>query len=121
MSNKLAEELKSVRKVKGVSLREVEKATEISNAYLSQLERGEATNPSPNILYKLAEYYEIPYSSLMEAAGYLKKSKVEKGEKTIKPSTMQAALMSAGLTDEEENLVAHYIGYLRSQRQRSSR
>ena len=51
----LAEELQRVRKVKNASLREVERATGISNAYLSQLEGGDATNPSPHILQKLAE------------------------------------------------------------------
>lgn len=45
----LASYLASVRQVKGLTLREVEEATgkEISNAYLSQLERGKITKPSP--------------------------------------------------------------------------
>ena len=44
----LAEQLRRIREVKNVSLREVEKATGISNAYLSQIESGNATNPSPH-------------------------------------------------------------------------
>ena len=67
----LAEQLRRIRMVKKVSLREVEKATRISNAYLSQLESGNATNPSPHILHKLAEFYGVPYTSLMKTAGYL--------------------------------------------------
>ena len=43
MANKLADKLAQIRKLKGVSLRQVEAATDISNAYLSQLENGSAT------------------------------------------------------------------------------
>lgn len=119
MNMSLAEELRRIRGVKSVSLREVERATGISNAYLSQLEHGEATNPSPNILYKLAEFYKVPYESLMEAAGYLKKSAGKGSER--RPSGIQAALMSADLSDEESKLVAQYIEFLRSQKKRRQR
>ena len=56
MSNKLADELKRIRGIRHVSLRKVEKETGVSNAYLSQLERGEAKNPSPSKLHLLAEF-----------------------------------------------------------------
>jgi transcriptional regulator with XRE-family HTH domain len=115
MEGKLAEELRRIRGIRNVSLREVEKATGISNAYLSQLERGDATKPSPNILYKLAQFYCVPYESLMEAAGYMKKTGVGSG-KPKKPSAVQAALMSADLTEDETRLVAEYVKFLRSQR-----
>lgn len=117
MANKLAEELKRIREIKDVSLREVEKDTGISNAYLSQLERGEAKNPSPDILYKIAEYYSVSYVSLMEAAGYLDKSK-DKQDKSIKPIAIHAALMSQELTTEENKLVVEYIKFLRSRREK---
>ena len=67
----LAEELARLRRIKKASLREVEKATGMSNAYLSQLEKGDAKNPSPSFLYKLAEFFEVPYESLLASAGYL--------------------------------------------------
>jgi transcriptional regulator with XRE-family HTH domain len=47
--SRLAEELKTIRIMRKLSLRVVEKKTGISNAYLSQLERGEAENPAPDI------------------------------------------------------------------------
>lgn len=117
MINKLAEELRRIRGIHGVSLRDVEKATGISNAYLSQLERGEATNPSPNKLYKLAQYYKVPYESLMDAAGYMKKTTTGRGQ-AKKVGAIHAALMSADLSDEESKLVAQYVEFLRSQRQK---
>lgn len=113
MVNKLAEELKKLREYKGVSLREIERDTKISNAYLSQLERGEAKKPSPDILKRLANYYKVEYESLMKAAGYLK---ARSKQDTIKPIAIQAALMSKELSDEENKLVVEYIKFLRSQR-----
>src|SRR2546429_5779761 len=65
--------LKSVRLGSKMTLREVEEATgkEVSNAYLSQLEHGRITRPSPNILHSLATVYGVPYETLMEKAGYI--------------------------------------------------
>jgi transcriptional regulator with XRE-family HTH domain len=117
MSGKLAEELRKIRGIRDVSLREVERATKISNAYLSQLERGEARSPAPNKLYKLAQFYKVPYESLMKSAGYMKKTKAGTG-KLKKPSALQAALMSADLSGEEEKQVAQYIEFLRSQKKK---
>jgi HTH-type transcriptional regulator, competence development regulator len=118
MTTSLAEELRRIRGIRSASLRQVEKATGISNAYLSQLEHGDATNPSPNILYKLAEFYNVPYESLMTAAGYLKTSERASGKR---PSGIQAALMTADLTDEESKVVAEYIEFVRSQRKRRTK
>jgi len=114
-TDKLAKELRTIREVKKSSLREVEKATGISNAYLSQLERGGARNPSPSILYRLAEYYNVPYESLMESAGHLRKSHNKGAKNTKRPSAVQAALMSEDLSEEESILVAKFIEFLRSQ------
>lgn len=113
MSSKLGEELRRIRGIRNVSLRKVEQATGISNAYLSQLERGDAKSPSPSKLHSLATYYDVPYETLMDAAGYLTEKK--ENEKLSIRAT-QAALMSADLNEEEQNMVANYIKFLRSQR-----
>ncbi len=115
MTQKLAEALRQVRGVKGLSLREVEKATGISNPYLSQLENGKAENPSPHVLFKLAAFYEVPYEALMEAAGYLARPPAVAGEPK-RPGAIQAALLSAELTADEQGKVAEFIQFLRSQR-----
>jgi transcriptional regulator with XRE-family HTH domain len=118
MPNELAEELRRVRGIRNVSLRDVEKATDISNAYLSQLERGTAKNPSPHILYKLSSYYKIPYESLMEVAGYMQNKSTTSKKR---PSAIQAALMSADLDDEETARVADFIEFIRTQRRKGSK
>lgn len=46
-----------MRKEKGLTLRDVEKSTGISNAYLSQLETGKIKSPGYNIVKALYELY----------------------------------------------------------------
>lgn len=48
---------KQLRKEKGLTLREVEKLTGISNAYLSQLENGKIKKPSYDTIQKLNTVY----------------------------------------------------------------
>lgn len=111
----LPEFLKSIRLVKGASLRAVEEATGISNAYLSQLERGDAQKPSPDKLHALAEFYNVPYTDLMRRAGYLQTSNMSQEGTDTHPQTsaVQAALMTASLSEEEEAAVVKYIEFLR--------
>jgi transcriptional regulator with XRE-family HTH domain len=116
MAESLATILRQIRGVSGASLREVERKTGVSNAYLSQLEGGTATRPSPEVLHKLATFYGVPYESLMEAAGYLEPAREQRQRKRL--GTLQAALMSAKLTDEEQARVAEFIEFLRSKRER---
>ena len=69
----LAQLLTDLRAKSGLSLREVEKATddEVSNVYLSQLEHGRRSDPNPRILVALAHVYGCPVQDLFEAAGYV--------------------------------------------------
>lgn len=114
----LPKTLRDIRALRGHSLRDVEEATGISNAYLSQLERGDAQKPSPDKLQALAKFYDVPYTDLMRAAGYLLKA--EMTERTGKESTnaVHAALMSAKLTPDEEDAVVKYIQFLRFQKKK---
>lgn len=107
--------LSDIRALRGKSLRDVEKATGISNAYLSQLERGDAQRPAPDKLQSLAIYYGVPYEELMRAAGYLQSSRQSTNAPSAQTSAVHAALMSANLTPEEEDAVVKYIQFLRFQ------
>src|SRR5207245_9188948 len=74
----LARLLRRGRKMRGLSLRSVEEATGISNAYLSQLEHGRFRQPSPIVLHKLCALYKISYTNAMRLAGYpIPKSNME--------------------------------------------
>ena len=64
--------LKELRARKGVSLKKVEEATGISNAYLSQLENGIRRRiPTSKRLNALADYYNVSILQLLKKAGYL--------------------------------------------------
>ena len=101
-----------LRKTKGLSLREVEEATDkgVSNAYLSQLEKGKIKKPSPNVLHSLAEVYAVPYEALMERAGYLMPSKDTASGRRKR----LAAFAIDDLTAEEEEELLKYLAFLRS-------
>lgn len=73
--NALGTYLHNTRKQRGLSLKKVEKLAGVSNAYLSQLERGRRNPPHPDILKRLAKVYEVPLSELLSAAGYLEDEK----------------------------------------------
>ena len=69
-TTKLGSLLRRARNDAGYSQRDVEEEKGVSNAYLSQIESGKIQEPSPTILHKLAELYEIDYGELLELAGY---------------------------------------------------
>ena len=60
--------LRKCRMGRKMTLRAVEEATdrEVSNAYLSQLENGKITQPSPHILHTLSTAFDVYYEALME-------------------------------------------------------
>jgi len=103
--------LADLRVAKGLSLRQVEEATNnaVSNAYLSQLENGRIKKPSPNVLHSLAEVYVVPYETLTERAGYLLPAKKRDGRRR-----RLAAFAIDDLTAEEEEELLKYLAFLRS-------
>jgi transcriptional regulator with XRE-family HTH domain len=119
----LGPHLTNIRAVKKMTLREVEEATgrEVSNAYLSQLETGKITRPSPNVLHALAKVYGVEYETLMEKAGYISPAAETKASAVLRSgrashSTPASALASEALTTEEEEKLLEYLAFLRSRR-----
>lgn len=64
--------LRSLRKQRGLTLKEVEKKARVSNSFLSQVERGLRKPPHPDILNRLAAVYGVSVQELFYAAGYIK-------------------------------------------------
>lgn len=80
--------LNEVRKEKGLTIRQIETYSGVSNSYLSQLENGKKGIPSPSILKKLSKALKVDYNSLMIKAGYL-----DENEKITVNETELADLM----------------------------
>jgi HTH-type transcriptional regulator, competence development regulator len=106
--------LADLRTARGLTLRQVEEAADhaVSNAYLSQLEKGKVRKPSPNVLHSLARVYAVPYESLMEKAGYLLPSRDRAGRR---PTRLTAFALD-DLTAEEEEEILKYLAFLRSRK-----
>lgn len=119
MTEDLARRLSQLRKLKGASLRDVEAETGISNAYLSQLERGVAAQPAPEKLRRLADFYGIPYETLLSAAGYLDQLPATPSfiGATAEPMPpLLDAISTANLSEEEQEMVIDYIAFIRSRK-----
>ena len=111
----LGQYLRDARMALGLSLRDIEEATghEVSNAYLSQLETGKVKKPSPHILYALSLALSVPYSQLMQRAGYIvPQHERADGDKHGRTATFSIDNLSA---DEEEALREH-LAYIRWRR-----
>ena len=69
-SKELGMYLKYARNAKGLSLREVNKLTDISYSHLNMIENGKR-NVTPALLKNLAKLYNLDYIDLYEKAGYI--------------------------------------------------
>ena len=117
-ANTLGPFLATLRASKGWTLREVEEATEkeVSNAYLSQLENGKISKPSPHILHSLAQVYGMAYEILMEKAGYIVRSSPDQQRHGRLPTSA-----IENLTDEENEHSSHFSRYIEPRRKDETR
>lgn len=120
------EYLSSVREARGYTLsavvdavreaiksKELEKQSAVSRGYLSQLEAGRYSNPSPYKLKALALVYNIPYELLMNKAGYLD----ETSNKVKEDASFTLMLKEVqDMTPNERESVLSYIEFVKSRR-----
>ena len=93
--SKFGSYMRELRKSKGLTLKQVEHAAKVSNAYISQIERGLRNPPHPDILKRLAVAYEVTHRELLIAAGYL-----EDPEEQIRREKIEKAFQHV-LTDPQ--------------------
>ena len=108
---KLGQFLWDLRAVKKITLRQAEEATGVSNAYLSQMETGKITQPSPQVLLKISDAYDASYQKLMELAGHIR----PKSEGETRSGRLPT-FATEDLTDDEETELLKYLGYIRSRK-----
>ena len=114
-SNALGAFIRKARQDVSMSLRDVEEATnkEVSNGYLSQLESGKISQPSPHVLHSLSQALSVDYETLMQRAGYLlPTAKRVTGLKHGRAATFAID----NLTADEENQLLEYLTFLRTKR-----
>ena len=70
--------IRSVRKEKNMTMRELERRSGISQAYISQIENGKRETPKPITIEKFAKGLGITYRELMLEAGYIEEMPTHK-------------------------------------------
>jgi len=95
-SGQLGEYIRLQRQMADLSLRGMAELTKVSNAYLSQVERG-LHQPSLRVLQAIAEALDIPADVLLAQAGVV--SSDPAGD--ARTSTEEAIRSDPGLTPEE--------------------
>ena len=107
--------LQAVREAKQLSLRAVEKVTGVSNAYLSQVESGKIKQPSPTILHKLSELYEVSYADVLALAG-----PPVPGDNDHEDNSSGTLGRLGAVTPDEEQALVEYLAFLRSRKGRKN-
>jgi transcriptional regulator with XRE-family HTH domain len=93
--------LRSQRAAAELSLRELAELTNVSNAYLSQLERGQH-EPSLSVLRSIASALGVPLESLLMRAGMLERD----GEPPLR-DTEAAILSDPELSEPQRTALLH--------------
>lgn len=111
----LGKYLAEARVKAGLSLRGVEEATgkEVSNAYLSQLEKDKIAKPSPSMLHALSSVYGMPYETLMMYAGYIPPESNSAGQVNL-----ENKFVIENVTRDEEEALLKYLEFLRFTRKK---
>ena len=102
--NDLGSFLRCARKAKCVSMNEVYRHTGITNSRISKLENNSYKEPSPVVLKKLADYYEVSVVDLFIRAGYLTYDSLN-----ICPQIFHGV---EKLTDDDRNHIQGQIDYI---------
>jgi transcriptional regulator with XRE-family HTH domain len=106
----LGDLLRAQRRAADLSLRELSERTKVSNAYLSQLERG-LHEPSLSVLRAIASALGFPLGSLLTRAGMLERGEGD-GEPRLR-ETEAAILRDPELSEPQRTaLLSVYRGFV---------
>jgi len=112
----LGKRLRELRKQNGWSLREVATRSGVNHGYLSQLERGEVTQPAPAMLHKLARGYEEPFIVLMQWADYVNEDSPA-GQQRLSANQVRALkYLGDEVSDDELEAIKSILEVLRNRR-----
>ena len=108
--------IRTQRKLADLSLREMAEMTEVSNPYLSQLERG-LHQPSVRVLKAIANALNLSAETLLVQAGLLEDD-AEAGEAAAAGSSVESAIRTDPVLsdDQKEALINVYRAMARDRR-----
>lgn len=106
--------IRAQRQVANLSLREMARMTDVSNAYLSQVERG-LHQPSVRVLRSVADALNVSAETLLTQAGLIDENDPDTPEEPAAgpPRTVAAILADPALTPEQrEALLSVYRSFV---------
>ena len=103
--------LKKLREDRRMTLRDVEKIAEISNAYVSQLERNERGIPNYKVLEKLAKAYGVAVADLFRAAEQARATNLAE-EEVASPDTKFISRGYEKLSPEHKKALKEFLQHL---------
>jgi transcriptional regulator with XRE-family HTH domain len=110
--------LKRAREHHGLSLRDVERRTQIKSGHLSQIETGVIGKPDMAILFDLAVLFELDFARLLRLAGL---SSAGGSTDRARQRTTVALRALDGLSPREHAEAMAYIAEIRARRDRGGR
>jgi transcriptional regulator with XRE-family HTH domain len=103
----IGEFIRAQRRLAKLSLRQLAQTAKVSNAYLSQVERG-IYKPSAKVLKHVAEALQVSAETLYARAGFLDEDDEERKE----PGVEQAIRLDPRLSeDQKETMLRVYRGF----------
>jgi transcriptional regulator with XRE-family HTH domain len=108
--------IRTQRQLAKLSLRDLAALTDVSNAYLSQIERG-MHEPSVRVLRAIAEALSLPADELLREAGLLDPEAEREGDAA---STEAAIRADQNLTDAQKEALLSVLRSFRSQQGEST-
>lgn len=136
----LGKKIKKYRKIKGWSGNQLAQKSDVSQTFISQVERGMKKNPQPEILYKLSialadgreSYQKEVYRVLMETAGYwqsVDNENIAQNENKLESELANLLELNEGvengfslnyepLQDYEQNFLKAVVKYMKQSKER---
>jgi len=107
--------LRTQRELSNMSLRELSRLTRISNAYLSQVERG-LHDPTLRVLLQIGDALQLSAAEILSAAGCASQSEIAGDTSSAGVRSVEAAIRAdQNLTaSEKDALLTVYRSYLNS-------
>jgi len=106
----LGEFIRTQRSLARLSLRELAGLTDLSNAYLSQVERG-LHEPSVRVLKAIAEALDLSSETLLAQAGLVRDGEAPTGAASIERTEATIRADPTLSEDQKEALLAVYRSY----------
>ena len=110
------EKVRELRRKKGVSLKEMASALQISSAYLSALEHGKRGRPTPVLLHQICGYFNIIWDEAEELAQLadISHPKITIDTSGLSPKATELAnLLSRHIRDLDEEKLNQLLSHIR--------